>query len=506
MADGYQAVGAMVAPIKSPDTFGQLSNILGIQQQRTALQNQALELQQNQIKTQAAQDNSNYFSDFDPTKWVTSSGTTDVNGIMGNDPNYRKLTGAGKVQVTQNLQAIQGKQLENMAALSKMDQAEVENFAQSANSLTRDPNVQKDTTEGRTAAQNFFQTYGLRNPEAKKISDMYSKAVQSPELGGAKQGHLLAAIQAIGAQGQTVSAQQPKTQNVDQGATIAQQTVDPATGQPTTVNTLKKNIPPGYQMINGQLVRVSDAGLSIPKGPPSSEAPPVAGKLPAYPRPPVNAPPGDTDRYNKQMADNREHVASVSAAANDTQNGVVPTRYRNDQIESILNDHTFSPTGPGAAQLNWIASKLPGAAGDDFQKLGHYLAQNNAAIAQKMGVPNTNLGAETAAAGSGNTSQNKGALLEITKVNDAMNTGLDLYNQGLSKLTNNGADPSKVAAYRNAFGKNYDVNVLRYDDAVRRGDRPEIDSLTKKMGAQGMQAMGAKRKVLHSLADTGDLP
>jgi hypothetical protein len=171
-----------------------------------------------------------------------------------------------------------------------------------------------------------------------------------------------------------------------------------------------------------------------------------------------------------------------------------------------LNDHKFSPTGPGAAQLNWIASKIPGASGDDFQKLGHYLAQNNAAIASKMGVPNTNLGAETAAAGSGNTAQNKGALLEITKVNDAMNTGLDLYNQGLAKLTNNGADPSKVAAYRNAFGKSYDVNVLRFDDAVRRGDRTEIDSLAKKLGPEGMKAMGAKRKVLHALADTGDLP
>ena len=220
----------------------------------------------------------------------------------------------------------------------------------------------------------------------------------------------------------------------------------------------------------------------------------------------MNANPGDVARYNATMEEARTHVQGVSAAANDLQNGVGPTRYRNDQIQDILNSKTFSPTGPGAAQLNWISSKIPGESGDAFQKIGHYLAQNSAAIAQKMGVPGTNMGAEQAAAASGNTSQNRGALLEITKVNDAMNTGLDMYNRGLAKVSANGADPSKVNAYRQAFGQNFDMNVLRYDDALRRGDKGEIDRIAKEQGPAGMKAMGQSRKVLHSLADTGDLP
>lgn len=215
MADSYQAVGAMVAPIKSPDTFGQLSNILGIQQQRTALQNQALELQQNQIKTQAAQDNNEYFSSFDPTQYVTPNGTTDVTKIMASDPNYQKLTGAGKVQVTQNLQAIQAKQLTNMSAMATMDNETVGAFGQTMGALATDKDVLADNADGRSKAQAAAQAFALRNPEAAKIAGIYSPAFQLPQNGGAKQDHLGPAIQAIAAQAQTVSQQQAQSNPQD---------------------------------------------------------------------------------------------------------------------------------------------------------------------------------------------------------------------------------------------------------------------------------------------------
>lgn len=266
----------------------------------------------------------------------------------------------------------------------------------------------------------------------------------------------------------------------------------------------------------GNLGVVGNNGVRVlpSVGPQGGQQPSTpTSKLQAIPRPAPNAPASDQQRFNTQMEQGRQHAADVSAAANDVQNGVGPTRYRNDQIQDILNSKTFSPTGPGASQLNWISSKLPGESGDAFQKIGHYLAQNSAAIATKMGVPGTNAGAETAAAASGNTSQNRGALLEITKVNDAMNTALGLYNQGLAKATNNGADPSKVPAFRQAFGQNFDMNTLRYDDALRRGDKAEIDKITSSFGPAGsqqrqagLQAMGQKRKILHSLSETGDMP
>ena len=105
----------------------------------------------------------------------------------------------------------------------------------------------------------------------------------------------------------------------------------------------------------------------------------------------------------------------------------------------------------------------------------------------------------------GNPGQNPEAIKEITKVNDALNTGFDLYNRGLSKVTNNGSDLSKVAAYKQAFGQNVDVNALRWADANRRNDREEIAALSKQ-GPKAIAAWQQKLSTLKALATTGDLP
>jgi hypothetical protein len=211
MADGMVPVAAMGNPIKSPDTFGQLSTILGLQQQRQALQTQALLQQQEQIKTQAAQDTNDFFKNFDPTQWVAPNGTTDVNGVMSKDPNYRSLSGAGKAAVTEKLQAIQGKQTENMTAMASADRETVRNFSQMMAVHAARPEVQADTPEGRTLMQTAVKDYALQGPEQAKIAGIYGKAFQNPELGGAKPGHLGAAVAAIAAQAQTVSEQQAQS-------------------------------------------------------------------------------------------------------------------------------------------------------------------------------------------------------------------------------------------------------------------------------------------------------
>jgi hypothetical protein len=164
-------------------------------------------------------------------------------------------------------------------------------------------------------------------------------------------------------------------------------------------------------------------------------------------------------------------------------------------------------TGPQKELLNHIESSLTGGnSGTPYQTIGHYLAQNTAAIAGKMGVPNTNMGSETAAAAAGNVKQNPDAIREITKVNDGINTAFDLYNKGLAKATNNGSSTDKVPAFRQAFGQNFDMNLFRYEDAVRNGDKAEADRIEKQLGPKGMQILGQKRKIIMSLANTGDLP
>lgn len=273
-------------------------------------------------------------------------------------------------------------------------------------------------------------------------------------------------------------------------------------------------IPPGYQMgPNGSLIRVSDAGISSPNvtggagGGGQSGAPGATpNKLQPLQRPGMNAPAADQQRYNSQIAAATQHVQDVSAAANDPQNGTQVTRYRNNQIERIL-DSGNAQTGPQKELLNHIESSLTGgSSGTPYQTIGHYLAQNSAAIASKMGVPNTNMGSETAAAAAGNVRQNPDAIKEITRVNDAINTAFDSYNKGLAKATQNGSTTDKVPSFRQAFGQNFDMNMFRYEDAVRNGDRKEVDRIEAQLGPKGMQQLSRKRKVIQSLANTGDLP
>lgn len=260
MSDGITPVGAMVAPIKSPDVLGQLSSILGISQQRQQLQAQALQIQQDQIKTQAAQDTSNYFSSFDPTQYVTPNGTTDVTKIMASDPSYKNLTGAGKLQVTEALQKIQGTQLDNMGKMSTMDAQTVQDYSQGMGTLATDPDVLADNADGRSKLKAANDRFALRNAEAAKIAGIYGKAFALPDQGGAKQGHLGPAVAAIAAQAQTVSQQQAQS-NPEQTSNAAGQIVNrnKATGALSTPPGSNDLINPSSTAVVGNTKRTTEA-------------------------------------------------------------------------------------------------------------------------------------------------------------------------------------------------------------------------------------------------------
>lgn len=495
-------------------SFGDtMATLLGLQQRQQALQTGAYEQQAIQANAeQASQRNTelqaagNYVRNAinDPSM-RDKDGNLDVNkfqqGYLAVAPIY------GGDSLDRATSAVKEAVMTRQEVL-KLSQQEREDIGQRLTALAANP---------KTTRSDVLDLIGqLRDEHSgdagyNRLLDHFSAnlpadVVQGPQLNAALQ-RSVSGLRGIA--GQTPSSIDTGTQ-VQPGTTNQFSGAFTPAGAPVDKEQFASgtNQQPVVQSRNGVRVLPQVGG-----GAPGS-APPAAGpKLPALQAPSATAPAGEQARYNAQMEQNRTHVNDVSAAASDLQNGVGPTRYRNDQIEDILNDSTFSPTGPGMQQLNWIASRLPGGSGDAFQKLGHYTAQNSAAIAQHMGVPGTNLGAETAAAAAGSTSQNKGALLEVTKVNDAMNTALDMYNRGLQKLTNNGADLSRVQAYRNAFGQAFDMNALRLDDAYRRNDKQEMDRILSSFGpagskqrAQAVALMSAHRKTMHSLADTGDLP
>ena len=524
MADLLQQGAA--AGIRPPDPnagIQTLSGILGLQQQRQAIGISGQQLQQEQLKTQQQQGIQSFFQAWNPDDHLAPDGTTDADSVHASAA--YKNAGNAKPLIDQTLLQIKQGQLQNKQALATLDSGLVDQYARTMGSLADDPDVKQGGINGQAKVNAALQQFSQLQPEAQRVAGIFGGVLQrapiDPETGNSKNlGHLVQSQQLMGADvlGQR-GQQNPGQLIVPRGGTTDIYNVNKATGlQPgqQPAKSVSTTIPPNYTLINGQLVRADNAGLSLPpvrgSGTQASGAlgqPGAQPKLQAYPQPPTNADPGVVQRYRDQMAANQKHVQDVSEAANDTQNGVGAARYRNDQIKNILQRQiaNYQPnvTGPGSDTLHYIASHFSDQAGTDYDTIRHYLAQNSASMAGKMGVPNTNAGQETAAAGAGSTAQVPKALLEVTKQNDAMNTAYDMYNRGLSKISNNGADPSKVSAYRQAFGQNFDTNVFRYDDAIEAVTGPKSIT-TDETRAERLEALAAKRKVLHSLSDTGDLP
>jgi hypothetical protein len=521
MADlgGISPVGLQA---QSPDTFGTLNTILGIQGKRQQLQIQAQDLQQKQVATDTQQGVSNFFSGFNPLDYVAPDGTTDMDKVHRSAA-YNSASAVSRPAIDEQLQKITAGQIKNKSDMMTLGNQGLATMGSAVGKLAQDEDVQAGNEKGRNKVDQTLSDLETQFPGARnqidlmrthvkqlqldKRPDDLKKSVFQAQLAGQDAQNQLAITKPGGA---TIVDENGQTQvvNVNPYAAGGAASVGQNVGAPmkTGVAPQLTTAPSGAP---GRVVGGSFVPLTQPGGGGNVPSPP-ANKLQPYKRPADIAPKSEQERYTNTMQQSADHVNGVSAAANDTQNGVAATRFRNDKILGLTA--SGAATGPGKETWNHIASWFPGESGTAYQKIGHYLAQNSAAIAGKMGVPNTNMGAETAAASAGNVAQNPGAIAEITRVNDALNSGLDLYNKGLARVSSNGADPSKVPAFRQAFGQNFDVNVMRYDDALRRADidpkgsKAEIDRIKSEVGAEGLKALGAKRKILHSLADTGDMP
>lgn len=515
MPDSITPVGTMY-PQQNP--IAALSSIYGIQQQQLGIQQAQQNLQTGQYKQQSAQaeasgaqrQNSemqgaqsyirngiqsgellNPDGTFNRSK--AADGLNAVAPTTSGPMQESMLRGANEIvsnkKALQDLGAERQQQLSGLfgavAAKQDANKDDVLSAVETARGLSSDPAYQRMVDSN---LMGFPATQGMDPVSASNAIRQHARML------------------AVGANAPSAEQTNPASATY-QGASGVQ----PYQTNPQAVGGIKNiGTPLGPQGISPQVVTTPGGSLQVwgPGGgggggatSPGTPAPP--SKLSPLTRPAANAPTADQQNYKDRIAQAGQEYGAVSQAANDPMNGVQATRFRNQQVIDLA---PHAGTGPGMKLMNTLASRLPGSTGDAYQDLEHYAAQNSAALAKLMGVPGTNLGAETAAAAAGNTERNPGALLEITKTNDALNTAMDLYNRGLSKVSGNGSDVSKVPAYKQAFGQNLDVNALRWADAHRRGDQQEIQQLQQKFNPQQIAGFTQKLKTLKSLAGTGDLP
>lgn len=210
--------------------------------------------------------------------------------------------------------------------------------------------------------------------------------------------------------------------------------------------------------------------------------------------------PGDTQAI-PQLAGER---AQINAAAQQ-----VPTqRYNNAEIIRLANDAT---TGPGSAQWNkmlgtvGLANHSAEDAASQYQLLGHYVAlqaQNNASA---MGV-HTDAGQALSSMATGSPEMNRTALVDATRTNDALATGVQDFNQGLeTAIKANGGDVRAKRDFQNRWAQNFDPTIYKIKNALQAGDQQQATSIWNGLGAAQQQQLRTKQTNLLNLINNGRL-
>jgi len=202
----------------------------------------------------------------------------------------------------------------------------------------------------------------------------------------------------------------------------------------------------------------------------------------------------------QNVADLQKEVSSIRQAGDQ----VPIQRNTNKQILQLSKD---TKTGPGSQywQKGMAALGLP--SGTNYQELGKYLEKNAIQAMQTMGGPPSDARLSAAVAANGSTEFNPGALQAVTKFNDAAVSALEKYRQGMDKAV--GVENPNFAAaakFKAEWAKNLDIDVFRVENALRDGDKGELEKIKNELGQKRMKELAQKIKNLDSLGATGKLP
>lgn len=220
-----------------------LSSILGIQQQRQALQLQAQQLQRSQIDTQQATGVNNFFGAVPFDQLHDAQGNVSAD-MAHQRPEYQALPGVARVAVDQKLNDLQGAQLKIKQALTSMNGDVVGQMGKAAEAASKMPPDQ---------AKQFMDQFGQQGSENQRVYGLYKGGIQNipPQ-------HLPGFLQAIAGQAQDVTAQQP---GVTQNAAGNLVGVNKATGGISQL----PGAPPGSQ-INPSSSQVAGATIKATGG------------------------------------------------------------------------------------------------------------------------------------------------------------------------------------------------------------------------------------------------
>lgn len=238
--------------------------------------------------------------------------------------------------------------------------------------------------------------------------------------------------------------------------------------------------------------------FAVPPAPNLQPVPLTPANAPQPPRPAPPAVGGTTAVARIRPGETAQTVEQANALRNNSANAAaqVPLQsFNNNQIIKLADDVI---TGRGA---NFIGALTGGYAALPFttdnatnlNQLGHYMALQTASLAQSSGLGGTDAARGIAGEISGTTNWTAPAIKQTARVNRALSTATDLFNQGVQAEFNRTKDPLSARDFQNKWSQTVDINAVRLYDAMRNNDKEAIREVVSAAG--GPNSPGYKRLV-----------
>lgn len=263
--------------------------------------------------------------------------------------------------------------------------------------------------------------------------------------------------------------------------------------------------PQTSQLPGGQVPRPvsTPTAPGAPMPPPTIATPGAATAIPVQPPAPIttvqpSAEPSTTPVARMRPGETPETLQSANQLRIRSQEAAaqVPLQtFNNNQIIKLADDVI---TGKGA---QFVGALTGGYAGLPFtsdnatnlNQLGHYMALQTASLANSSGLGGTDAARGIAGEISGTTSWTAPAIKQTARVNRALTTATDLFNQGAQAAFSKSNDPFAVRDFQNNWAQTVDINAIRLFDAMRNNDKDAIREVVTAAG--GPNSPGYKKLV-----------
>jgi hypothetical protein len=251
---------------------------------------------------------------------------------------------------------------------------------------------------------------------------------------------------------------------------------------------------PGQEQLTptGAMPVAPQPGMPQP-GMPQPTAQPTMGQPTTQPVQPTGGlvpttrlPSGETPQTLE--AANNLRTSSMTAAQQ------VPLQtFNNNQIIKLADDVI---TGKGASFVGnltggYAAIPFTSDNATNLNQLGHYMALQTASLANSSGLGGTDAARGIAGEISGTTSWTAPAIKQTARVNRALSTATDLFNQGAQNAFKESNNPFAVRDFQNKWSQTVDINAVRLFDAIKNNDKDAIREVVTAAG--GPNTPGYKR-------------